>query len=208
MNFSGINFCDTGNGPGCRVSLFVSGCTNNCKGCFSKNTWDFESGELFTRKQMKEILDRSEPKFIRGLSILGGEPLHPKNSEEVLKIVKEYRDRFGETKDVWIWTGYEFDHLRYPINAYDQCMIDEGLDLKEEFYKAGYKDYPLCDATKELLGLRCVFVCGRFNEDEKDLTLPYRGSRNQYLVFTDKGNYRWAYKNDDIEEKIKEMGLG
>ena len=180
MNFSGINFCDTANGPGCRVSLFVSGCTNNCKGCFSKNTWDFNAGELFTFRHMNEILDRSDPKFIRGLSILGGEPLHPNNSEEVLRIVEEYRKRFEDTKDIWIWTGYEINDVK-----------NQGVTA--EFYAKGYKDYPGCEATVKLFDLVDVFVCGRFEEDKKDLTLPYRGSKNQYLVFTKVQN---GYKNN------------
>lgn len=202
MNFSGLNFCDTANGPGCRVSLFVSGCTNRCKGCFSPHTWDFDAGELFARKQMKEILDKSEPDYIRGLSILGGEPMHPKNSGAVLDVVREYRDRFGDKKDIWLWTGYEFQHLYQPLL---DCRMDD-------FFSAGYLDYPKTEEGVELTKLVDVFVCGRFDESKKDLTLPYRGSSNQYLVFRKEGeppNY-WCRDtdNDVISEKIKKTGPG
>ena len=204
MNFSGINFCDTANGPGCRVSLFVSGCTNRCKGCFSTNTWDFDAGELFTRKQMKEILDKSAPGYIRGLSILGGEPMHPKNSPIVLDIVNEYRERFGESKDIWIWTGYEFEYLYRPL-------LDSG-GVTNEFIDRGYTDYPEWIVDKSIIDKTDVFVCGRFEEDKKDLTLPYRGSSNQYLVFSDRDKHPSEFcKTSDatiIQKQIEKTGLG
>ena len=106
MNYAKIKYFDIANGPGIRTSLFVSGCSNHCKGCFNPETWDFHYGQEFTEETIKEILDSIDNEHIAGLSILGGDPLEYNNLEMVNKLINEFRKRFGFTKDIWMWTGY------------------------------------------------------------------------------------------------------
>ena len=108
MRYNKIRKMDISNGPGVRVSLFVQGCTFNCKGCFNQETHDFNGGKEFTDDVIVHILDLCENENIEGLSILGGEPLHPKNIEGVTKLAKMYKERLPD-KSLWIWTGYLFD---------------------------------------------------------------------------------------------------
>ena len=108
MRYNKIRKMDISNGPGVRVSLFVQGCTFNCKGCFNQETHDFNGGKEFTDDVIEHILDLCENENIEGLSILGGEPLHPKNIEGVTKLAKMYKERLPD-KSLWIWTGYLFD---------------------------------------------------------------------------------------------------
>ena len=105
MRYNTIRQLDIANGPGCRVSLFVQGCSFNCPGCFNPIAKDFEGGSLFTEQTKEAIFALAEPSHISGLSILGGEPLHPRNREEVLKLAREFKSKYPE-KNVWIWTGY------------------------------------------------------------------------------------------------------
>lgn len=179
MNIGNINFCDTANGPGVRVSVFVSGCTNGCKGCFNLEAWNFDFGEVFGYRHMKEIIEKSEPGYISGLSILGGEPLHPKNSEQVRNILERYREHFGQKKNIWIWTGYEYEQLINPIDKWDSSSDDP----VKKFYEMGYKDYPYNENSVKIVDLSNVLVTGRFEESLKDLTLKFRGSTNQKLVY-------------------------
>ncbi len=99
---------DISNGPGVRVSLFVQGCTFNCKGCFNKEAHDFNGGKEFTDSSIQHILDLCENENIEGLSILGGEPLHPKNIEETTRLAKAFKEKMPN-KNLWIWTGYQYD---------------------------------------------------------------------------------------------------
>lgn len=172
MNFASINNCDTANGPGVRVSLFVSGCTNGCKGCFNKQAFDFNFGKLFMYKDLVDIMNHSEPGYVSGLTVLGGEPLHPRNVGEVLNIVKHYRMRFGHNKTIWVYTGYKYEHLTTPLSEYGE----------EKFLEEGYKDYPYCQEALDLLKEIDVLVDGRFEEDKRDLTLKFRGSSNQRII--------------------------
>lgn len=111
MRYSGINKCDSANGPGLRVSLFVSGCTLKCKGCFNKETWDFNYGREFTDETIKEVLDAVDNPYVHGLSILGGDPFERLNMPEVYRLISEFRHRFGDTKSIWVWTGRKFENL-------------------------------------------------------------------------------------------------
>jgi len=172
MNFANINYCDTANGPGVRTSLFVCGCTNNCKGCFNPEAFDFKFGKLFMFSDMVKLLRNSEPEYNKGLTILGGEPFHPNNIGEVRNIVEHYRMRFDKEKTVWIYTGYKFEHLITPIDEYGA----------KKFFDEGYKDYPYNEDAIETLKMIDVLVDGRFEEDKKDLTLPFRGSSNQRII--------------------------
>ena len=113
MNYGLIYNCDTANGPGLRVSLFVSGCTHHCPGCFNAQTWDFDYGQPYTEQIQTDILDMLDNSYIQGLTILGGEPMEPQNQPAVYGLVKAVRERLPE-KDVWIYSGYTFEELQNP----------------------------------------------------------------------------------------------
>lgn len=124
MNYAGIKKIDVANGPGVRVSLFVSGCRNHCEGCFNPETWDFEYGEPFTRKTEKEIIKALRPSWIQGLSILGGEPMEPENQRVLLPFLKRLRI-FLPDKDVWLYTGYRFESVSgSPLLPYVNVVVD------------------------------------------------------------------------------------
>ena len=152
MNYGRIKKNDIANGPGVRVSLFVSGCRNHCPGCFNPETWDFEYGEPFTRKTEKEIIKALRPSWIQGLSILGGDPMEPENQKALLPLLKRIRIMCPD-KDVWLYTGYTYEAVR--------------------------------DA--EILKWVDVLVDGPFIEAEKDISLAFRGSRNQRIIPLKKG---------------------
>ena len=141
MFYSKIKVNDVANGPGLRVSLFTSGCTHHCKGCFQPETWNFNNGEPYTSDVQKNIIEKSHSKYIAGLSLLGGDPLD--NVEGILTLLKEYREVFGNTKTIWLWTGYLFEEI---IN-------DERMS----------KVLPFVD----------VIIDGQFIEELKDITLKY-----------------------------------
>lgn len=150
MFYSKIKVNDVANGPGLRVSLFTSGCTHHCKGCFQPETWNFNNGEPYTSDVQKNIIEKSHSKYIAGLSLLGGDPLD--NVEGILTLLKEYREVFGNTKTIWLWTGYLFEEI---IN-------DERMS----------KVLPFVD----------VIIDGQFIEELKDITLKYKGSTNQRVI--------------------------
>lgn len=110
MNYVGLSKYDTANGPGIRVSLFVSGCTLHCKGCFNPESWDFNAGKKFTQETLNEILDALKDPYISGFSILGGDPLEEQNKEDVYKILLEIRKSYPN-KTIWLWTGRKYEHL-------------------------------------------------------------------------------------------------
>lgn len=162
MNYAGLKKTDTANGPGIRVSLFVSGCTHGCKGCFNSEAWDFCYGQEFTAETESEILEAMSPDYIRGFSVLGGEPLDPRNRETVLEIIKRVKAAYPQ-KDIWCYTGYDYerDVLRWE---------------REEKIRGGQQ------TVAELLGLIDILVDGEFIESEKNLRLAFRGSENQRLI--------------------------
>ena len=157
MNYAVIKKTDTANGPGVRVSLFVSGCTHHCKGCFNSETWDFNYGMPYTEETENEIIDALSPVYIRGLSLLGGEPMEPANRTVLLGLLKRVRALYPH-KDVWCYTGYDFEK--------------DLLVWMEE----GRTD------VEELLSLIDVLVDGEFVEEKKNLRLAFRGSENQRLL--------------------------
>lgn len=157
MNFATIKKYDVANGPGVRVSLFVSGCTHRCKGCFNAEAWDFDYGQPYTAKTEEEILSALDHSYIAGLSLLGGEPFDPRNQETVCGLLKKVRARFPQ-KDVWCYTGYTLDK-----------------DLKEG--GAAYTPF-----TKDMLENIDVIVDGEFVEALKDIKLRFRGSSNQRII--------------------------
>ena len=157
MNYSVIKKFDIANGPGVRVSLFVSGCTHHCKGCFNPETWDFSFGQPFTAETEEEILKALEPSHIRGLTLLGGEPFEPENQERLLPFVRRVRAAYPE-KTVWCYTGYLFD---------EELLGDSPAH---------------CESTLPLLQLIDVLVDGTFVEAKKNLNVRFRGSTNQRII--------------------------
>ena len=158
MNYAEIKYYDIANGLGVRTSLFVSGCTHRCPGCFNAVAWDFHYGKEFTQETMEEILKSCEPGYIRGLSLLGGEPLEPANQEGLLPLVKAFKERFPQ-KDIWCYTGYTYE---------TDLLAPEG--------KAR------CAVTDDLLSCIDILVDGKFIQEEADITLKIRGSRNQRVL--------------------------
>ncbi len=157
MYYGEIKKTDIANGPGVRVSLFVSGCTHACRGCFNEQTWDFKFGNPYTEEVEDEIMDALRPKYIRGLTLLGGEPMEPKNQRSLVKLLERVRREYPQ-KSIWCYTGYLFDR-----------------DLLKE-------SRARCEYTDEMLSLIDVIVDGEFELDRKDITLLFRGSSNQRLI--------------------------
>ena len=128
MNYIGLNKFDTANGPGIRVSLFVSGCTLHCKGCFNKESWDFNAGKRFTEDTLNEIFEALDNPYIDGLSILGGDPFEKQNVIEVMHIVSSVRWRFPK-KTIWIWSGRKFEKLNEDVDCSTVlCFCDVLVD--------------------------------------------------------------------------------
>ena len=157
MNYANIKNCDIADGPGCRVSLFVSGCRHHCKGCFNAETWDFKFGEPFTKEVEDKIIDMLKPNYITGFTLLGGEPFEPENQVVLVKLLKRIRQTYPDI-DIWCYSGY----------LYDVDMIEGG------------KIYT--DVTKEMLSYIDTLVDGEFVEELKDLMLEFRGSSNQRIL--------------------------
>lgn len=157
MNYATIKNLDIANGPGLRVSLFVSGCTHHCKGCFNPESWDFHYGKLFTEETEKEILKLLANEHIRGLSLLGGEPFEPENQKVLLSLLKKVKEQFPD-KDIWCYTGYNFE-----------------LDLLTG-------NLGPWEITEEMLSYINVLVDGEFVLNLKNPNLRFRGSSNQRVI--------------------------
>ena len=165
MNYASIRTCDIANGEGVRVTLFVSGCTHHCKGCFNPDQWDFGYGQPFDRKVEDEILAALEPSYIAGLSILGGEPMEPSNQRVLVPFLRRFREKFGETKTLWVYTG---------------CILD--TDLLAAKVKGLPESRWHTEVTDEFLKMIDVLVDGPFIEELKDISLQFRGSSNQRIL--------------------------
>ena len=157
MHYGEIKNCDIANGEGVRVTLFVSGCTNHCKNCFQPQTWDFNYGKPFTEETEAELFRLLSPRYIRGLTLLGGEPFEPENQRALLPFLRKLRRELPE-KTVWAFTGFTWEELH-----------TEG-------------SHPRCEVTDELLSLIDVLLDGRYVEELKDIGLRFRGSSNQRLL--------------------------
>ena len=157
MNYAAIKTCDIANGPGVRTSLFVSGCTHHCKGCFQPETWDFSYGEPFTQDVIDTILHSLEPAYVAGLTLLGGEPFEPKNQRALLPFLRRVRRELPQ-KTIWSFTGFTWEELHDPAA------------------------YPRCEVTDELLSLLDVLVDGRYVDALHDISLRFRGSSNQRII--------------------------
>lgn len=125
MHYIGISSFDTANGPGVRVSLFVSGCTLRCPGCFNPESWDFAAGKPFTDQTQEEILQALSEDYVTGLSLLGGDPLEPANVETVTALCQAVRERFGASKTIWLWTGRRYEQVKHlPIFSLIDTVVD------------------------------------------------------------------------------------
>ena len=180
MNYASIRTCDIANGEGVRVTLFVSGCTHRCKGCFNPDQWDFDYGELFTREVEDEILAALEPSYIAGLSILGGEPMEPSNQRVLVPFLRRFREKFGETKTLWVYTGCVVEELQGCRVAGLQGCRDKTLQpCNLETLKPSRWHI---EVTDEFLKMIDVLVDGPFIEELKDISLQFRGSSNQRIL--------------------------
>lgn len=125
MNYVGLSEFDTANGPGIRVSLFVSGCRLHCKGCFNPESWSFDAGKPYTEEIESRILDVLGQPHISGLSILGGDPLEPENVPTVTALLERVRARYGRTKTVWLWTGRKYEKVSdMPLIGLIDVLVD------------------------------------------------------------------------------------
>ncbi len=156
MNYCNIKKVDIADGLGVRVTLFVSGCTHHCKGCFQPETWDFDYGELFTSDTENELIEALKPDYIDGLTLLGGEPFEPENQKALLPFLKKVRNIYPE-KTIWAYSGYTFEELINNSRA-------------------------KCECTDEILSLIDVLVDGEFKIDLKNISLKFRGSSNQRVI--------------------------
>jgi anaerobic ribonucleoside-triphosphate reductase activating protein len=154
MNYATIKNCDIANGPGVRVSLFVSGCTHRCPGCFNEIAWDFDYGEPFSQETIESILTMLKPDYIQGLTLLGGEPFEPQNQGAVVDLLRQVKNAYPQ-KSIWAFSGYLFE---------------------KDILSGRLGD------TAEYLSFLDVLVDGPFIETKKNLSLRFRGSENQRLI--------------------------
>lgn len=172
MNYSAIKYCDIANGTGVRTVLFVSGCRNRCKGCFQPETWDFAHGEPFTKETEEAIIASLKPSYIRGLTLLGGDPMEPENQKALLPFLQRVKKECPD-KDVWAYTGY----------LLDRDLVSGGKCHTED--------------TDLLLDCVDVLVDGPFLEEKYSILLKFKGSANQRLI--DMDHYRRTGEILEIE---------
>ena len=157
MHYAEIKKCDIANGPGIRVTLFVSGCTHRCQNCFNEETWDFKYGSPFTADTENELIYALRPGYVKGLTLLGGEPLEHSNQQGLLPFIRRVKKELPG-KDIWCYTGY----------TYETDLIEDSRAR--------------CEVTDEMLSMIDVLVDGEFHEAEKNISLRFRGSENQRLI--------------------------
>ncbi len=176
MNYADIKTYDIANGPGVRVSIFVSGCTHHCKGCFNEEAWDFNYGNKFDEERENEVLKALEPQYIKGLSLLGGEPFEIQNQKGLLPVLKKAKEKYPNKK-IWCYSGYLFD----------KDIVD---NMSKKY-----------DETKEMLKYVDFIVDGKFQEELKNPSLRFKGSANQRIIDVQK-----SLKKKEVvlwEEEIK-----
>ena len=168
MNYATIKPYDVANGPGVRVSLFVSGCTHHCKGCFNAETWDFNYGEPYTQEVEDRIVKALEPSYIKGFSLLGGDPFEPANQAELYRTLERIKKTYPE-KTVWCYSGYDFekDILAGKLGAWE--------------------------ITRRMLACIDIFVDGEFKEPLKNPNLRFKGSANQRIILVQE-----SLKTDEV----------
>lgn len=163
MNYSAIKYCDIANGTGVRTVLFVSGCRNHCEGCFQPETWAFDNGEVFDTAVEDQIIESLQPEYINGLTLLGGDPFEEENQQALLPFLRRVRKECPN-KTIWAYTGYV---------------------LEDDLLPGGRKH---TKDTDEMLSYLDILVDGPFILEEKDISLKFRGSRNQRIIEMNKGD--------------------
>lgn len=186
MNYCNIKKFDIANGEGIRTTLFVSGCTNRCKNCFQPETWDFNYGEEFTEEVEEDILSTFEIPSVKGLTLLGGEPMEPANQRALLPFLRKFKKRYPN-KDLWLFTGNLYEELTGALGDHPKCI----------------------EVTKDILSLVDILVDGRFVEEKKRLGLRFRGSENQRIIDMNKTRESgeiviWDGCKLDKQYKVKE----
>ena len=183
MNYADIKCNDAANGPGVRISLFVSGCTHHCKGCFNEVTWDFNYGNPFTQKEIDMIIKDLEPPYISGLTILGGEPMEPANQPGILPLIRKVREVYGSGKTIWIYSGYLFDRdiLGRMVNEIPE--------------------------TKEILSGIDVLMDGPYVEELKDLIRDLKFDRLSGFTYSREEDTKAYFMKPQIPEKVKVQRL-
>lgn len=157
MYYGNIKKCDIADGEGVRTSLFVSGCTNHCKNCFQPETWNFQYGKPYTKETQEEIIESLQPDYIDGLTLLGGEPMEPENQAVLVKLLREVKAKCP-SKNIWCYTGFVYDRDLLP----------------------GQRKHT--DVTDEILSYLDVLVDGPFQEENRNISLAFRGSENQRII--------------------------
>lgn len=160
MYYSAIKYTDIANGLGVRTVLFVSGCRNRCKGCFQPETWDFHHGEIFDKEAEDAVIESLKPAYIKGLTLLGGDPFEPENQKGLIAFIRRVKKECPD-KDIWAYTGY----------LLDRDLIQGGRVYTE--------------VTEEMLSYIDVLVDGPFVEEKKSLSLKFKGSANQRVLDMD-----------------------
>lgn len=158
MNYANIKYYDIANGEGVRTSLFVSGCRHHCKDCFNEMAWSFNYGKPFTREDEDQIISSLEPYYIKGLTLLGGEPMEAENQEALLPFLKRVKASYPN-KTIWIYSGFTLEEILGEVPSRAATPI-----------------------AKEILALCDILVDGRFILEQKDISLQFRGSRNQRII--------------------------
>lgn len=158
MNYAAIKYYDIANGEGVRTSLFVSGCRHHCRDCFNAEAWPFDYGKPFTEDVEDAIISSLSPYYIAGLSVLGGEPMERENQDSVLSFLRKVREAYPD-KSIWLYSGFTYEEIcgTVPSRAFSPV-------------------------SEEILSLCDVLVDGRFRIEEKDISLQFRGSRNQRII--------------------------
>lgn len=168
MNYADIKQYDVANGPGIRISLFVSGCNHHCKGCFNQEAWDFNYGKPFTDETIDMIMEYLDNPHIAGLTLLGGEPMEPVNQKALMPLVRRVKEAYPD-KSIWCFTGYRFDD-----------------DIVNKMFNS-------VPETKELVSYFDVMVDGKFVEELKNVSLIFKGSSNQRTIMVQE-----SLKNNNI----------
>ena len=159
MKYSMIKWNDIANGPGVRTSVFVSGCRHHCLDCFNSETWDFNHGSDFDDGIINFITNSLDSQYITGLTILGGEPMEPENQKGVLDLITSVRNKFGDSKSIWVYTG---------------CVLEKHLLNEDSEYHTQY--------TEDILHNIDILVDGPFIKNQYDISLKFRGSNNQRII--------------------------
>lgn len=172
MNYLQIDKASISNGPGVRVVLWVAGCSMHCKGCQNPESWDFYSGKLFDKAAKQELFETLDKPYIKGITFSGGHPLEPENRLEVLKLIKEIKTKFSN-KDIWLYTGYTLEDILSKYTNQRLYELFSGInDFNDEDWRNCLKYLAYID----------VIVDGPYIEEQRDITLAFRGSKNQRII--------------------------